>query len=132
MSLNDGLADDSVIFREWLMEFSADRMLKQELEDWARPVHYEGEKRLMYRVLEDGLDTLVKNDMGRRHGHDTRDAHRWVFDRPSNHEWPFTFENCCDAFKLDPSYMRRIIRQWLDRRTLMQRRNKSWVERRRA
>jgi hypothetical protein len=69
-----------------------------------------------YRVLEDGLDTLVKNDMGQRHGHETREAHCWIFDKPHNPEWPFTFENCCDAFKLDPSYMRRIIRQWLERR----------------
>ena len=33
----------------------------------------------------------------------------------SDHEWPFAFESICAALAIDPDWIRRLLRQWVDR-----------------
>lgn len=66
----------------------------------------EPEKRLMLAVLEDAIMSLQKYALGksRREKLLFREAEEWILE--SGSEWPFSFENICDALGLSPDYIR--------------------------
>jgi hypothetical protein len=70
------------------------------------------EERLMLAVLEDAVACF-------RHGAHTADTQRrrlfmdaclWIFSRERH--WPFSFENICETFGLDPGYVRCALAHW--------------------
>ncbi|MEK7094351.1 MAG: hypothetical protein AAB903_03370 [Patescibacteria group bacterium] len=79
-----------------------------------------GERGLALAVLEDALKTyqkyvFVKDPVGRVI---FDEADIWIFSR--DRSWPFSFLNLCEALEINPSYVRRVLRQWLERSTTSQ------------
>ena len=124
MALNDGIAEspeNAFIFKEWLLDFSADRLTKQQMEDLGRPERYDGEKRLFFEVWRDALESFVKESKPKKqneHHHRTamrlsryEEHRRWIFDDPADPQWPFTFDNCCEEIGLSPNYVRKLVRR---------------------
>jgi hypothetical protein len=72
----------------------------------------EGEKLLMFAVLEDAVDTFMKYvDSTKRRGQRLfREAEEWINQRDPN--WPFSFDNICQFLDIDPDYMRAGLRRW--------------------
>jgi hypothetical protein len=73
------------------------------------------EKRLMLAVLEDAVGTFQKhvtatNRRGRRL---FEEAEAWFETRGS--DWPFAFDNICQALNLEPAYIRGGLTRWRDR-----------------
>jgi len=70
------------------------------------------EKRLMLAVLEDAVGTFQKYSVapGRRARRLFSEAEEW-FDSEAM-EWPFAFENVCQALGLEPEYLRGGLRRW--------------------
>jgi len=70
-----------------------------------------GEKKLMLRILEDGIHLYQKYSIA-TNGSKKRlylQLKAWIMSH--NRSWVFSFENICEAFNLDPSYIRRGIRR---------------------
>ena len=61
----------------------------------------------MLAVLEDAIECFQKY----ADAHDGKrersflEAEEWILERDS--DWPFSFENICNVFDLDPNYIRR-------------------------
>jgi hypothetical protein len=74
------------------------------------------EIRLIAAVLEDAIGCYlkycwVKTRRGKRI---FSEAEQWMFSRDD--DWLFGFENICEMLKLDPSYIRRVLRQNVQKR----------------
>ena len=70
------------------------------------------EKELMVAVLTDAIEcfwkyALTREGVGPRL---FREAQSWLF--TDDEVQPFSFVNICEALRLDPSYIRRGIREW--------------------
>ena len=63
----------------------------------------DGSCRLIYAELGDALGLLITYD--RKSEKDREAARRWIAERGSE---PWTFEFCCEAVSLDPSYVRKL------------------------
>jgi hypothetical protein len=76
------------------------------------------EKRLMLAVLEDAVGTFQKHvtATGRRGQRLFSEAEDWFASEPG--EWPFGFENVCQALGLEPSYIRSGLARWRDAQRL--------------
>jgi hypothetical protein len=70
------------------------------------------EKRLMLAVLEDAVGTFQKyvTATTRRGRRLFEEAEAW-FDTTGS-DWPFAFENICQALSLEPVYLRRGLARW--------------------
>lgn len=70
------------------------------------------EKRLMLAVMEDAISTFQKSVCGltRRQRRLLRETEEWVSEADT--QWPFSFENICTALDIEPSYLRRGLRDW--------------------
>jgi hypothetical protein len=70
------------------------------------------EQRLMLTVLQDAVecfqDYVLAQDI--REKKLFQDAQDWILEK--NSEWPFSFENICEALQLDPDYIRRGLLVW--------------------
>ncbi|MDZ7379247.1 MAG: hypothetical protein ONB06_07855 [candidate division KSB1 bacterium] len=78
--------------------------------------HLEPEKKLMLAVLEDAITcfrkySFTRNGKGRGL---FREAERWICDE--NDDSPFSFEMICDVLGLSPSYVRRGLMEWKEKR----------------
>ena len=65
------------------------------------------QKRLMLAVMEDAIECFWKYARA-RDGRSERlslEAEEWILEQ--NSDWPFSFENICEALNLDPKYLRR-------------------------
>jgi hypothetical protein len=75
----------------------------------------EPEKRLMLAVLTDAIETyqdyILRRKVVTRVQYEQ--VERWILER--NREWPFSFENICDTFGLNPQYVRRGLECWKER-----------------
>ena len=82
-----------------------------------RPSDRKPEVRLMVAVFEDALRTFCEcaGATGRRDQRLFRDAAEWF--ESSDAQWPFAFENICDALGLEPEWIRQLLRRWDARRT---------------
>ncbi|HZO80411.1 MAG TPA: hypothetical protein VFB33_01860 [Candidatus Binataceae bacterium] len=72
----------------------------------------EGEKLLMFAVLEDAVNTFMKyvNAQRRRGQRLFREAEEWI--NQHDPKWPFSFENICQFLDIDPEYLRAGLRRW--------------------
>lgn len=72
----------------------------------------EGEKLLMFAVLEDAVEGYRKylHATTRKGQRRFREAEEWI-DREDK-QWLFSFDNVCEALDINPEYMRRGLHQW--------------------
>ena len=65
----------------------------------------------MLAVLDDVIECFQKYAGARdgKGGRLFREAEEWILERDS--EWLFSFDNICDVLNLDPSYIRRGLKQ---------------------
>jgi hypothetical protein len=72
----------------------------------------EGEKLLMFAVLEDAVDQYMKylNSPTRKGQNRFREAEEWI--NRENRLALFSFDNVCEALDIDPVYMRRGLHRW--------------------
>lgn len=93
--------------------FEPDMLLPSQFSDRVNlgPSSYP-EKRLMLAVLEDAVATFQRyvDAQDRRGERLHREAEEW-FDSEED-EWPFAFENICNALDIEAEYLRRGLRQW--------------------
>ena len=70
------------------------------------------ELRLMAAVLEDAIRTFCgcSGSPGVRRQRLFRETADWFESCDVN--WPFSFENICDALALEPGWVRRLLRRW--------------------
>jgi hypothetical protein len=68
------------------------------------------EMRLIAAVLEDAIDCYLKNGAvsTRRGKRIFGEAEQWIFSQDD--DWFFGFENICEMLKIDPDYIRRVLR----------------------
>lgn len=96
--------------------FQPDALLgEQYLENFRRTVPLEPEKALLLAVLEDGIRSFQDNILPRNRKKQMlfEDAQEWLFSDDT--EWLFSFVSICSMLGLDPSYIRRGLRQWQER-----------------
>jgi hypothetical protein len=69
------------------------------------------EMRLIAAVLEDAISCYLKyySSRTRRGKRICNEAAQWIFSRDD--DWLFGFDNICEMLKIDPDYIRRILRQ---------------------
>ncbi len=71
------------------------------------------EERLMLAILEDALACFQRGACAE----DTQqrrlfmEACAWIFCRERH--WPFSFENICDTFSVEPGYVRCAVAHWM-------------------
>jgi len=72
----------------------------------------EPEKRLMLAVLEDAVLCFQKGSSAgdRRRKALFPDAEEWIMEE--NRDWPFSFENICEVFGINPAYLRQGLLRW--------------------
>lgn len=93
--------------------FQPDVLLPSQYYEVMRGKHLlEREKLLMFAVLEDAVDTMMKyvNSPKRRGQRLFREAEEWINQKDPN--WPFSFDNICQFLDIDPEYMRAGLRRW--------------------
>ena len=84
-------------------------------------VRMSGEFRLMWAVLEDGFDCYLRyaTHPSPRLQEMFREAEEWI--DSDEEEWLFSFISICQAFQIEPDYLRKGLR----RRVAEQRRSKT-------
>jgi hypothetical protein len=77
----------------------------------AARVRMSGEFRLMWAVLEDGLDCYLRyvNHPSPRMQEMFREAQEWI--ESDDEEWLFSFISICQAFQIEPDYLRNGLRR---------------------
>jgi hypothetical protein len=70
------------------------------------------EERLMLAVLQDAVECFQEYVLAQevREKKLFQDAQDWILEK--NTEWPFSFENICEALQLNPDYIRRGLLVW--------------------
>ena len=70
------------------------------------------EKRLMLAILEDAISCFQAGLVARSNRQQAlcREADEWIFE--NEREWPFSFENLCEALDLDAGYIRKGLIRW--------------------
>ena len=78
------------------------------------------EIKLIAAVLEDAIDCYLKycSAKSRRGKRIFAEAAQWILDRDD--DWLFGFDNICEMLKLDPNYIRRVVKQSAQERLLNQ------------
>ncbi len=81
---------------------------------YRRRFHLEPERVLMLAVLQDAVvcfqDNVTATCKRKRLMH--LDAEEWIANEDRN--YPFSFENVCEALGYDPAYMRQGLMRWKD------------------
>ncbi len=93
--------------------FQPEVMLPVQFYDLLRRKHeLDGEKLLMFAVLEDGVENYMKhlNSPTRRGYNRFHEAEEWI--EREDKKWLFSFDNICEALDIDPDYMRQGLRRW--------------------
>lgn len=77
----------------------------------AARVRMSGEFRLMWAVFEDGLDCYLRyaNHSSPAMQELFREAREWI--ESDEEEWLFSFVNICQAFQIEPDYLRNGLRR---------------------
>jgi hypothetical protein len=98
----------------WL--FQPDTLLgDQYFANFRRKTFLEPEKSLMLAVFEDGIRSFQENfraESGKKRLL-FEEAERWLSSDDS--DWPFSFASACAHLDFDPGYIRRGLRNWLER-----------------
>ena len=93
--------------------FEPDALLPiQYLDTVRRIVPIEPEKRLMWAVLEDAIDSYQGYFTARRPkpSEAVNEAEEWIFTKDDR--WFFSFDNICDMLGFDPEYLRAGLLVW--------------------
>jgi hypothetical protein len=96
--------------------FEPDALLPtQYLDTIRRIVPIEPEKRLMWAVLEDAIDSYQSYFTARKPKAPdaVNEAEEWIFTR--DHRWFFSFDNICDMLGFDAEYLRAGLLVWTDK-----------------
>ena len=96
--------------------FQPDALLgEQYLDNFRRKTPLEPEKALVLAVLEDGIRCFQDNILpqNRKKQMLFEEAQEWLFSDESDRI--FSFVSVCAVLGLDPSYIRRGVRQWRER-----------------
>lgn len=96
--------------------FQPDALLgEQYLDNFRRKTPLEPEKSLVLAVLEDGIRCFQDNifPQNRKKQMLFEEAQEWLFSDES--DGIFSFVSVCAVLGLDPSYIRRGVRQWQER-----------------
>jgi hypothetical protein len=82
-----------------------------------RTAYLEPEKILMLAVLQDAITCLRKYRTSGSRGNKRLfdEANDWI--QSDDRDWPFSFNNVCEAVSLNPGYLRRGLIQMSDRQT---------------
>jgi hypothetical protein len=97
--------------------FEPDTMLPAQYFDLLRRRRsLEGEKLLVFTVLEDAIECYMKyvETSARKGQRLFKDAEEWI--DTVDRQWFFSFDNVCEALDINPEYMRRGLHQWKERR----------------
>ncbi len=93
--------------------FQAEVLLPIQYYETLRRKHLlEGEKLLVFAVLEDAVEGYMKylkspTGKGQRRFHEAED---WI--NRQDKLWLFSFDNTCEALDIEPAYMRRGLHRW--------------------
>lgn len=81
-----------------------------------RKTEVEPETRLMLAVLVDAIAVYQDYISQRRRVKKSRfqEAEEWI--TAENRDWPFSFENICEALGFNPQYIRFGLQRWKERR----------------
>jgi hypothetical protein len=93
--------------------FQPEIMLPVQFYDLLRRKHeLQGEKLLMFAVLEDGVESYMKylNSPTRKGQNRFHEAEEWI--EREDKQWLFSFDNVCEALDIDPEYMRGGLIRW--------------------
>ncbi len=93
--------------------FQPELMLPVQFYDLLRRKHeLDGEKLLMFAVLEDGVENYMKhlNTLTRKGQNRFHEAEEWI--EREDKQWLFSFDNICEALDIDSDYMRQGLRRW--------------------
>jgi hypothetical protein len=73
---------------------------------------FEGERRLMLAVLEDGVSCFQKYAGSTRPRAQRlfQEAEEWFLDEDGS--WPFSFESICSVLGINPEYFRAQLKRW--------------------
>ena len=76
-------------------------------ENQHKRIFLEGEKRLMFAILEDAVQCFRDNDSAQSASSKRLfdEAQQWIFHSPP--DGVFSFENICDVLGFDPAYIRK-------------------------
>lgn len=88
--------------------FQPDELIAEQYDRTNQRTYYSlPELRLTAAVLEDAVATLTTDQRrcGRRQQREFRETLRWM-NAPTQHDWPFSFANCCERLGINPSYLR--------------------------
>jgi hypothetical protein len=109
---NDGIIDDFLCREQTRNLFGQpDVMLIDEyLHVYQSTIAHTPEMRLIAAVLEDAIACYLKycSANTRRGKRIFGEAEQWIFSRDDN--CFFAFENICEILKIDPDYIRRVLR----------------------
>ena len=74
-----------------------------------------GEQALMLAVLEDAIRCFQGHLRGPRSNPRalSRETETWIVS--TDYDWPFSFNNVCEALGIDPDALRRALLSWRDR-----------------
>jgi hypothetical protein len=81
-------------------------------------IHNQPECRLLWAVLENAVDTYMKNAAatGRRGKRLFHEAEEWIMQDDST--WLCSFISICHILGFDPDYLRRGLRRWRAERSV--------------
>jgi len=82
---------------------------------WGNSGALEPEKALMFAVLREAVECFQENALCRTRWEEVqfKDAERWIFQ--DDHAWLFSFINICDAFAMNPGYLRQGLLGWKEK-----------------
>src|SRR5262245_56190641 len=97
--------------------FESDVLAAEEYHEVYHRCMTSSEQELMTAVLEQGIAdyrryVLARDKKGRSL---FLDAQAWI--TTDDHDWVFSFANCCAALGIEPSYLRQRLAQWQQNRS---------------
>ena len=96
--------NNSLVFRDPTDSGLLERLLRKNIQ--------EGEEGLMLAVLADAVEyfqkyVLAEDEKGKKL---FQAEEEWILEK--NSDWLFSFENICEALRLDPNYIRQGLLSW--------------------
>jgi hypothetical protein len=96
--------------------FQPDTLLSaQYFENLRRKTHFQPEKKLMWALLQDAVNSY-RDNLFSRHRKKKRiflETEQWIL--AANTDWIFSFDSVCEALELNPAYVRQGLLRWKER-----------------
>jgi len=106
--------EEDSLYRNPIAHLEApDAILPEQIMAGARQDSYiSGEKALMLAILEDGIRCFQEHLRNSRSNPRllATQAETWI--RSVDYEWPFSFNNVCEALGIDPDALRSALLRW--------------------